>query len=396
MRIGLIREGKSPADNRVAFTPEQCRFLIDEKNYDIVVEPSGVRCFSDQEYMDMGITVSSDLTGCDVLMGIKEVPVSMLVPGKTYFFFSHTKKMQPYNQQLFKSVLEKKITLVDYENLEHDDGTRILGFGFFAGVVGAHNGMLAFGNRTGKYSLERIYKKYDFQKLTISYFGLKLPDLRVVVTGSGRVAHGILKVMTLMGMREVEPGEFTENVFPYPVYTNLKGASLYKNKVTGGYEREEFHQYPDRYECHFRQYLKCTDILLNGIFWKDSMPRLFEMEDMKESDFNLQTISDITDDQHGSVPCNLGDVTIEEMVYGVDKNTGRKTGPYLSGSVDVLAVGNLPNELPRDASRYFGEQLIKYIMGDIKTGSAALEKATMTRDGKIMPRFNYMKRFAGI
>lgn len=394
LKIGLIKEGKIPADNRVAFTPKQCRMLKEQKGLNVVVESSDIRCFTDDEYRQEGIEVVTDISDCDILFGIKEVPAENLIAHKIYFFFSHTRKMQPYNQKMFRSVIDKKITLIDYENLEHEDGTRLLGFGFFAGVVGAHNGMLAYGNRTRKFKMERIYNHFDFQELSGSYFDLKLPNLRIVVTGSGRVAHGILKVMALMGMREVEPEDFLSNAFSYPVYTNLKGVDLYENIITGGYDREEFHERPEKYRSLFRQYLKCTDILLNGVYWENSMPRLFEMEDLDSYDFNLQTISDVTDDKHGSIPCNLGDVTIEEMVYGVSRKTGEKTEPYLPGSVDVLAVGNLPNELPRDASRYFGEQLIKYIMDDLQTGSPVLEGATMTKEGVITERFSYLKEYA--
>lgn len=394
LKIGLIKEGKIPADNRVAFTPKQCKVLKEQKGMEVVVESSDIRCFSDDEYRAEGIEVVTDLSDCDILFGIKEVPASKLIPDKTYFFFSHTKKMQPYNQEMFKAILDKQITLVDYENLEHEDGTRLLGFGFFAGVVGAHNGMMAYGNRTRKFSLKRIYKHFDFQELSGSYFGLKLPNVRIVVTGSGRVAHGILKVMALMGMREVEPDDFLANAFSYPVYTNLKGADLYENVINGGYDRDEFHEHPEKYRSIFKQYLKCTDILMNGIYWDSKVPRLFEMKDMDEHDFNLQTISDITDDKHGSVPCNLGDVTIEEMVYGVSKKTGERTEPYLPGSVDVLAVGNLPNELPRDASRYFGEQLMKYIVDDLEDGSPVINHATMARQGQLTKRFAYLKEYA--
>lgn len=396
MKIGLIKEGKIPHDNRVAFTPAQCRFLSEQKGIEVVVETSDIRCFKDQEYADAGIRVVSDLSDCDILFGIKEVPVPMLIPEKTYFFFSHTKKLQPYNQALFQAVIEKKITLIDYENLEHENGTRLLGFGYFAGIVGAHNGILAYGRRTRKYHLDRIYEKFDYRELISSYFGLKLPNIRVVVTGSGRVAHGILEIMNLMGMHEVEPDKYLEDSFPYPVYTNLNGADLFKNIRSGKYNREEFHEHPERYQSLFGKYLDCTDILLNGIFWKQGMPRLFEKEDIAAYNFKIETISDITDDKFGSVPCNLGDVTIEEMVYGVDKMSEEKTEPYLPGSVDILAVGNLPNELPRDASHYFGEQLIKFIVDDLENGSATLDKATMTKNGCITPLFSYMSEYGKV
>src|SRR5437868_13340837 len=196
IRIGLIREGKTPADNRVALTPPQCKWI--HKNSDtvrIIAQHSSARCFTDKEYESAGVEVKEYLANCDILMGIKEVPVTQLLPGKTYLFFSHTKKKQPHNRVLLKSILEKKITLIDYECLEHEDGQRIIGFGFFAGIVGAHNGMMAYGNRTGLYKLQRVYKQRSFRELIHTYFGVRLPNVKIAVTGSGRVAHGILEIM---------------------------------------------------------------------------------------------------------------------------------------------------------------------------------------------------------
>lgn len=396
LTIGLIREGKIPADSRVALTPAQCKWL--QKNFTdikVMVQPSGSRCYSDKEYELAGVEVKDDLSECHLLLGIKEVPVHMLIPGKTYLFFSHTKKLQPHNRKLLQAIIEKKITLIDYECLEHADGTRIIGFGFFAGIVGAHNGIMAYGNRSGLYSLQRVSSVNSFQKLIHTYFGLKLPNIKIAVTGSGRVAHGVLEIMNLLGIHEVEPDEYIGRSFDYPVYVHLKGADLYIHKETGKYNRDDFHQHPAHYDCTFKNYLADTDILINGIYWDKEVPRLFELEDIGKQDFRIQTIADITDDAHGSVPCNLGDSTIDDPVYGIDRNSFEKTAPYLPGSIDVMAVGNLPNELPRDASRYFGEQLIKYVLDDIrKGGSETIRKATIVEQGNLTEAFSYMQDYA--
>jgi len=395
LKIGLIREGKIPQDNRVALTPLQCKWVQENKDISITVQTSQIRCYTDVEYKNLGIEVKEDLSDCDILFGIKEVPLDMLIPEKTYFIFSHTRKLQPYNQKLLQAILAKKITLIDYECLEHEDGTRLIGFGFFAGVVGAHNGMMAYGNRTGNFSLGRVYKKKNFQELIHTYFGLKIPLIKIAVTGSGRVAHGILEIMNLMEIHEAEPDEYKTTHFSYPVYVHLKGENLYVNKLTGKYNRKEFHEHPERYQCLFSDYLSETDILLNGVYWQQNIPRLFEMEDMKSESFRIKTIADISDDRNGSVPCNLGDNTMEDPVYGVDKITGARTAPYLPQSVDIMAVGNLPNELPRDASRYFGEQLIKFILDDlISGGSKIIEDATIVKNGKLTPDYQYMHSYA--
>ena len=395
-RIGLIREGKIPADNRVALTPAQCKWILKNSHeIEIKVQSSEVRCFPDREYIMAGAEVKEDLSDCDILFGIKEVPIEQLIPGKIYLFFSHTKKKQPRNQQLLRTILDKKITLIDYECLEHDDGQRIIGFGFFAGVVGAHNGMMAYGNRTGLYKLQRVYKQRSFRELIHTYFGLRLPNVKIAVTGSGRVAHGILEIMNLMGIHEVEPDDYLRRRFAYPVYTQLKGAELYHNKTTGKYSRADFHEQPDNYQCTFLPYTEQTDILMNGVYWDKNVPRLFEKKDVHSEHFIIQTIADITDDAEGSVPINLGDQTIEDPIYGVDKNTLTKTDPYLKTSIDLLAVGNLPNELPRDASRYFGEQLIKFVLEDlVKGGSDIISRAMITKDGALCKHFEYLRGYA--
>jgi alanine dehydrogenase len=394
-RIGLIKEGKIPADNRVALTPAQCKWIHKNASHvKVVAQSSTGRCFSDKEYISAGVDIVEDVTDCDILLGIKEVPITQLVPGKTYMFFSHTKKKQPYNRKLLQTIIEKNIRLIDYECLEHEDGQRIIGFGFFAGVVGAHNGIMAYGNRTGLYNLDRVYKQRSFRELIHNYFGLRLPNVKIIVAGSGRVAHGLLEIMNLMGIHEVEPEDYLVRRFAYPVYTQLKGSELYVNKTTGKYNRFEFHEHPEEYACKFLPYTSQTDILLNGVYWDKNVPRLFEKDDVKNDHFIIQTIADVTDDVNGSVPINLGDQDMEHPIYGVDRNTFEKTPPYLPNSIDVMAVGNLPNELPRDASRYFGEQLIKFVLDDLlKGGSTIIDRATMTKDGKLTETYQYLQDY---
>ena len=395
-KIGLIREGKVPSDNRVALTPAQCKWI--HKNSDqvqIIAQSSESRCFTDREYIAAGVEVKTDISDCDIMLGIKEVPVDQLIEGKKYLFFSHTKKKQQQNKNLLKTILEKKITLIDYECLEHEDGQRIIGFGFFAGVVGAHNGMMAYGNRAGLYNMDRVYKQRSFRELIHTYFGLRLPNVKIAITGSGRVAHGILEVMNLMGIHEIEPDDYLIRRFTYPVYTQLKGAELYENKISGKYSRDEFHHHPELYSCKFLPYTEQTDILLNGVYWDKNVPRLFNKEVVQSENFIIQTIADITDDAGGSVPINLGDQTIENPVYGIDKLSLKKTEPYLANSIDIMAVGNLPNELPRDASRYFGEQLIKHVLEDlVGNSSSIIERATMVKEGKLTQPFEYLKEYA--
>ena len=394
--IGLIKEGKVPSDNRVALSPKQCRYLLDQfPSWDIIVESSPNRCFKDREYQKEGIKVVEDISTADILLGIKEVPKDQLISNKKYLFFSHTKKAQTFNKALFHVMMDKNITLIDYECLEHEDGQRLIGFGFFAGIVGAHNGIMAYGNRTKEFKLSRVKEVKDYMELVHTYFGLKLPNIKIAITGSGRVAHGILEIMNLMDVQEVEPDEYTSRAYAYPVYVHLKGGDLYRHKTNNTYDRNDFHAHPENYHCLFTNYLKHTHILMNGIYWEPGIAPLFTMDDLKEDDYALTTIADITDDAHGSVPCNLGDSSSEDPIYGVNVTTLEKTAPYMQNGIDIMAVGNLPNELPRDASRYFGEQLIKYVIPDLlKGGNKIIEGATMLDKGKLTQNFSYLADYS--
>jgi saccharopine dehydrogenase (NAD+, L-lysine forming) len=398
LQLGLIREGKSPADNRVALTPAQCKWIHkNATNVTVVVQSSPSRCFADKEYIAAGVQVKEDISNCDIFFGIKEVPNEQLIANKTYLFFSHTKKAQLHNQKLMHEMVEKNITLIDYECLTHEDGQRIIGFGFFAGIVGAHNGLMAYGKRTGSFHLGRVSEVRDYRQLIHTYFGLKLPKIKIAVTGSGRVAHGLLEIMNLVGINEVEPFDFLHKQYEYPVYVHLKGRDLYERADDGTYNRDNFHDHPKEYKCSFTPFTKQTDILLNGVYWDKDIAPLFTTDEFKNPDFKIKTIADVTNDTHGSIPINLGDSTIAEPVYGVDKTTLEKTAPYLPNSIDVMAVGNLPNELPRDASRFFGEQLIKYVLEDlVKGGSTVIERATMLKKGQLTELYNYLKEYAAI
>ncbi|MBO9729870.1 MAG: alanine dehydrogenase [Chitinophaga sp.] len=396
IHIGLIREEKHPHDNRVAFTPKQCQWILHHfPQVRLYVQPSPRRCFTDEEYKNAGIPLLEDLSGCSILLGIKEVPVEQLLAGKTYLFFSHTKKKQPHNQRMLQTILQKNITLIDYECLVHPDGQRILGFGFFAGIVGAHNGLLAFGEKTKSFHFKRVHTCHDFQELIGHYFGIKLPPMKIVITGSGRVAAGALEIMGLLGIKYLPPEEYLVNSYAYPVYTQLKAGELYLKKEDKTYSRADFHAHPETYECRFLPYVTASDILMNGIYWDHNIPPLFHADDLKKDNFRIQVIADITDDTNGSIPCNLGDSTIENPVYGVTRDTMEQTAPYLPNTIDMMCVSNLPNELPRDASQYFGDQLMKYVFEELlNPDSTMIQNATIASKGRLTAAFAYLEDYA--
>lgn len=398
LKIGLIREEKFPPDSRVPLTPIQCDDLNKHHpEVNILVEPSESRCFTDHDYLDEGVMLEDNLSDCDILLGVKEVPISKLIPNKTYFFFSHTKKKQPYNQKLMKALIEKKIRMIDYETLTYEDGNRIIGFGFFAGVVGAHNGLLTYGKKHNLFELKAAHDCKDMEEMLEQYNELTLPPMKIVLTGSGRVASGLFHIMHALDIKSVEPNDFLENEYNYPVYTLLKGADLYENKITKDYQRDEFHENPENYQCKFLPFTEKADLLLNGIYWDSKIERLFTKEDVKNENFKISVIADVTCDINGSVPITLTASTIANPVYGIDRASLEMVLPFqnTNSTIDIMAVDNLPNELPRDASKHFGEHIIKYILPELLAeNSAILDRATICENGKLTPHFEYLSDYA--
>ncbi|MBL7692268.1 MAG: alanine dehydrogenase [Flavipsychrobacter sp.] len=398
LRIGLIRERKKLPDERVPLTPKQCRMIMDQNaDVQIVVEPSPTRCFADADYAAAGVPLSEDLGGCDILLGIKEVPVDYLMPGKTYFFFSHTKKKQPHNKGLMHALIEKKVRMIDYECLTHSDAQRILGFGMYAGIVGAHNGLLTYGRKWGLYELPAAHKVRSYAELLQAYERVKLPNMKIVVTGSGKVASGVLDVMRQLDIEEVEPMDYLTHQYEYPVFTHLKGGDLYARKDNNLFHRDDFHANPEAYKCLFSAYVNQTDILMNGIYWEKRIARLFEKEDIRRNDWRISVIADISCDVDGSVPITLDSTTIADPVMGIDRATAARVAPFANtrDTIDVMAVDNLPNELPRDASQYFGVHFEKYVLPELKKEkSDILLRATICENGSLTQRYEYLADYA--
>ena len=185
MKLALIREGKVPPDSRVPLTPEQCAYVLANHPVEIVVEPSPIRCFADDEYREAGIALQNDLSDADVLLGVKEVPVEQLIPGKTYFFFSHTIKKQAYNRRLLQTILEKRIRLIDYEVLTDLNGRRLIAFGRFAGMVGAHNALYTFGRRSGLFSGSTVF--FSNNSSGVVTISGQVPAGDAGITGNGEI-----------------------------------------------------------------------------------------------------------------------------------------------------------------------------------------------------------------
>lgn len=396
MIIGLSKERKNPPDNRVALSPIQCIAL--QQRYpevQVVVESSPARCFSDEAYREVGIQVVDSLEHCDVIFNIKEVPSEALIAGKTYFFFSHTIKKQPYNRTMLQSILQKNITLIDYEVLRYETGARVLGFGRYAGVVGTYNGLLVYGKKHGLFTLKPAHESKNYADILTQLLRVDLPNLRIVITGGGRVSQGALDLLRAIQIREVTPNQYLHIEYNEPVFVQLNSPDLYVHPTLKQWDTKHFYQHHGEYISQFKGYAACTDLLVNGIYWTEDLPRLFETEDTQDPEkFKPTVIADISCDVEGSVPITYKATSIKDPVIGWSRRTLSPCEPYTEDSVDVMAVGNLPNELPKDASEEFGEMLLQLVMPEFMSDKSRLiEEATITQSGNLTAHFQYLSDF---
>lgn len=397
MKIGIIREGKVPPDARVPFTPLQLKEISEKYGPELtfMVESSPFRCYSDEEYQAQGIEVVEDISQADFLFGVKEVPIDSLIAEKTYFFFSHTIKKQLKNRALLKSVLSKDIRLIDYEVLKDEQGERVVAFGRWAGIVGAYNAFLTYGKKTGLYDLRRASECRDLADLQVELKKVTLPPVKIVVTGQGRVGKGALEILQILGIARVDAHEFLHSYFEEPVFVVLSSGDFNRRKSDGGFDREEFYATPELYESHFLKFAEAGEILIAAAYWNPGAPRLFELEDISSPDFSISVIADITCDVGGSIPTTFRSSTILEPIYDVDRETGTELPAFgKQTSISVMAIDNLPCELPRESSAEFGKQLMKWVIPALfEENSPILERATIARDGDLTLEYMYLSDF---
>lgn len=397
IKVGILKEGKIPVDKRTPITPEQSNELKTKfPDIELFVQKSSIRCFPDKAYFENGIEVVDDLSQCNILLGVKEVPVHELIADKTYFFFSHTYKEQPHNRKLLREILKKRIRLIDYECLTTPGGHRIVAFGRFAGIVGAYNGILTFGKRYNLFNLRRAHECHDLEDLKKEFTKINLPSVKIVLTGGGRVAKGAMEVLLGMNVLKVSPHNFLHKTYKTPVFTQLNARDYNKHKEGKSFVREEFYKYPERYEGDFLKYTTEADILIAGAYWDPEAPVLFHKEDILKKDFKIKVIADITCDIEGSIPSTKRPCTIEDPVYDYNPSQDKIEAPFQDeANISVMAIDNLPGELPRDASKTFGRDLIDrvfpYLFG--KDEKNIIQKATIAENGKLTKYFKYLKDY---
>ena len=397
MKIGILREEKTPEDNRVPLTPSQCRTLMEEyPNIWVAIQPSTNRCYTDDEYRYQGIAVRDNLSDCDLLLGVKEIPPQLLIPDKTYMIFSHTIKKQQHNKKLLRAVLEKRIRLIDYECLKDENGKRIIAFGRWAGIVGAYNTIRTIGLRTGRFDLMPMHECHNFAEAQKELHKLDLPPWKVVLSGDGRVSEGSAFLLDMMKIRKVDPHSFLYKEFHEAIYTQLHSRDMFYRDGDEEFNESHYHAHPEEYKSTFYPFTKVADAFINGIYWDKRIPVFFSEEQMREKDFNIKVIGDITCDisPEASVPSTLHASTIHEPVFGYDPHSGTECEPYQSDCVDVMSIDNLPNELPRDASEDFGNMLMSRVIPRLlKEWSTTINKATIALDGHLNEPYSYLEDY---
>lgn len=397
VKIGLIKEGKVPVDRRVPMIPEQAR-EIHELHPDVTVycQKSDIRCFKDQEYEKNGIDLTDDVSGCDILLGVKEVPINELIADKTYFFFSHTIKKQAYNRDLLRAILKKNIHLIDYECLTDLSGRRLIAFGRYAGIVGAYNGILTYGARYNLFNLKRARDCFDLEELKREYSKVKLPKIKIALTGGGRVAKGAMEVLNGMDIRRVSPDAFLNERFEGPVYTQLNARDYNGRKDGMPFNRSEFYQRPEDHDPGFLPFTRAADMLIAGAYWDPRAPVLFTREDVLRKDFEIKVVADITCDIEGSIPSTKKAATIDDPVYDYNPSEDKIEAAFSEeANITVMAVDNLPGELPRDASRDFGHELINHVLPNLiyEDTDDVIKRATITYKGKLTEKYSYLQDF---
>ena len=393
MKIGILREGKTPPDKRVVLSPVQCEFI--NSNYpqiELVVQPSGVRKFMNHEYSDLGLILQEDLSDCDILCGVKEVRKMDLIPSKTYLFFSHTIKEQPYNRDLLQKILALNIRLVDYETLTNKKGNRVIGFGRYAGIVGCYNAFLAYGKRSSRFDLKPAHLCNDRIELEQELKKIDLPAIKIVVTGKGRVGRGVIELIRVIGLKEVSKQEFLENEFNEAVFVQL-GTLDYNTRINGdSSEFSHFCNNPKEYRSDFMKYAKVSELFIAGHFYGSDSPYLFTRSDAKSPDFKIRTVADISCDIDGPVACTLRPSTILDPLYGYNPQTEAEDVYNKQDVITVMAVDNLPCELPKDASADFGQEFIKHVLPSLigEDQDDIIHRATVCENGKLTDGFQYL------
>ncbi len=394
IKFALIKERKSPPDRRVVFSPKKCRDLLETfPDATMVVEKSEVRVFDDNLYKKEGIELADDLRNCDVMFGVKEVPIPALIPHKKYFFFSHTIKQQPYNRALLQAILKNKIELYDHETIVKENGARLIGFGRYAGLVGAYNTFRALGFRDDLFNLPKVENLADLATMKLELDKIKLPAIKIVLTGTGKVAQGAKEILDYLKIKEVSVSDYLSKKYDEVVFCQIDVEDYNQRSDGSAFDKNEFFKNPVGYESNFMRFAKVSDMFIAGHFYGDNAPYLFTREDAKHPDFKINLVGDISCDIDGPVASTLRASTIADPFYAYDPQREKEVPFKTKNSITVMAVDNLPCELPKDASEGFGTMFINQVIPAFFNGDkdGILQRAQITTaEGTLTKRFSYL------
>lgn len=395
--FAIIKERKNPPDRRVVFSPSKLKQAAAQfPDARFIVESSEVRIFPDTAYTDAGFEVLQDVSQADVMLGVKEVPIDALLPNKKYFYFSHTIKKQPYNRSLLQAMLAKNIEMYDHETITKPGGARLIGFGRYAGLVGAYNGFRALGLRDELFTLPKVEHLPDLEGVKAALDKITLPNIKIALTGSGKVAHGAKEILDHLNILEVSDTDYLTKEYTYPVYTMLDVMHYNKRKDGVKGSMQEFFKDPSGYQSNFMPYAKKTHYFIAGHFYGNGAPYLFTREDAKNKDFTINLIADISCDIDGPVAATIKASTIADPFYGYDPLQEKEVAYNAPSAITMMAVDNLPCELPKDASEGFGDMFLEHVIPAFFNSDAdgVLSRAKMTSDdGKLTQNFSYLQEY---
>ena len=385
--IGLRREDKSPYERRVPIVPADVARLVRDASIPVLVQPSQRRAFPDAQFAEVGAVLSDDLSACPVILGIKEIPVDRLQPGKTYAFFAHVVKGQPHNMPMLKRFMDLGCQLIDYERITDDNGRRLVFFGRYAGLAGMINTLWTLGRRCAVLGLDTPFHRIrqaiaygclDEARQAVAEAGERirasgLPrSLRPLVcgfAGYGNVSRGAQEVFDLLPFETVAPHELPH----LRECSNRLFKVVFREKhmvepVEPGaaFDLNDYYRNPQRYRSRFASYLPYLTLLVNGVYWDGRYPRLVTKADLKalfagDAPPRLRVIGDITCDVGGSIECNLRTTDPGNPVYVYDTLRDEAVDGVEGHGPAVLAVDILPTELPIDSSMEFSRILMPFV-----------------------------------
>ena len=396
IKVGILKESKIPPDKRVPFTPIQCKNLITQyPNLSLVVQKSPIRCFDDEEYAELGIPLVNDVSDCDVLFGVKEVVKSELLENKTYFYFSHTIKEQSYNRALLQTMIAKGISMVDYESLTHANSRRNPRFWSLCWGSGLLQWFFSLWKKNKAIFLKAANLCHNRLELEQELQKVDLPAVKIIVSGNGRVGQGAIEIIKQLNIKEVSKEEFVSQSFDEAVYVHLDFYD-YNERIDGStFSNKDFFSNPEWFQSSFMNFASCADIFIAGHYYGKGSPYLFTREDAKSSDFKIRTIADISCDIDGPVASTIRPSTIAEPIYGYNPHTESEDVFDKDDVITVMAVDNLPCELPKDASEDFGNALIQHVFPCLlgEDSEQIIARATICENGDLTANYEYLREY---